>query len=307
MRLSRLMVKSLCLSIVLGAASAHLAAERHTPLGMSSEPIVEAGSVEIPPGLAGFSLSGPMVQGGLLLGKASPGDQVYSDSTEVLVDADGNFVIGLDRDEPLQKKLVVVRNELRHTLALDIARRTYEIQRIEGVAQKYVSPAPEQVARSRSDVQRVVEARARLDTRLDFASDFIWPVVGPISGVFGSQRGYNGVPKRPHYGVDIARETGTPVIAPAAGVVTMAEDLYYSGLTIILDHGHGLSSSFLHLSSMAVEVGDVVEKGETLGEVGATGRVTGPHLDWRMNWTGGSGNVRIDPALLVPPMPGSDQ
>ena len=163
-------------------------------------------------------------------------------------------------------------------------------------------PDPEQIARSRRDVQRVVAARARLDDRSDFQTSFIWPVVGPISGVFGSQRVYNGVPKRPHYGVDIARETGAKIVAPAAGIITMAEDLYYSGLTIILDHGQGLSSSFLHLSQMTVDVGDTVEQGDVIGEVGATGRVTGPHLDWRMNWTGGKGNIRVDPALLVPPM-----
>ena len=125
-------------------------------------------------------------------------------------------------------------------------------------------------------------------------------MVGPISGVYGSQRYYNGVPGSPHYGVDIALPTGTPVHAPASGIVTLAEeDLFYSGGTIILDHGYRLSSSFLHLSRISVSVGDEISQGDVLGEIGSSGRATGPHLDWRMSWR----NERVDPQLLVPPMP----
>ncbi|MBT8149288.1 MAG: M23 family metallopeptidase, partial [Pseudomonadales bacterium] len=121
--------------------------------------------------------------------------------------------------------------------------------------------------------------------------------------VFGSQRVYNGEPRRPHYGVDVARPTGTPVVAPAAGLVTLAEpDLYFSGGTLIIDHGHGLSSTFLHLHKLLVNVGDLIAQGDVVAEIGATGRVTGAHLDWRMNWTGAGRNVRLDPQLLVPPM-----
>ena len=287
-------LSALCLLAPANAAE-ESASEKQEP--------VEAGSYRMPSELEDVSLSGPLVQGGLLLGRVRSGDQVYLGDKELFVDPAGNFVIGLDRDASLVLPISIEREGTWHRLSLGVAERIYNIQKIEGVAQKYVSPDPAQVARSRNDVKRVVAARARVDERSDFLAPFVWPVVGPISGVFGSQRVYNGVPKRPHYGVDIARETGTEIVAPAAGVVTMAEDLYYSGLTIILDHGHGLSSSFLHLSKMSVSVGDVVNQGEIIGEVGATGRVTGPHLDWRMNWTGGQGNVRIDPALLVPPMP----
>ncbi|MGY0583956.1 MAG: M23 family metallopeptidase, partial [Paraglaciecola chathamensis] len=131
----------------------------------------------------------------------------------------------------------------------------------------------------------------------DFSQDFIWPAQGPISGVYGSQRVLNGQPKRPHYGVDVAAPTGTPVYAPADGVVTLfVPDMYYSGGTMIIDHGLGVSSTFLHLSKGLVQVGDNVKQGQLVAEIGATGRVTGAHLDWRMNWM----NVRIDPALLVP-------
>ena len=120
--------------------------------------------------------------------------------------------------------------------------------------------------------------------------------MGPISGVYGSQRVYNGVPGTPHYGIDVAVPTGTAIVAPASGQIIMVHDnMFYSGGTIMLDHGHGVSSSFLHLSKTSVEVGDWVEQGDPIGEVGATGRVTGPHLDWRMNW----GDSRIDPELLL--------
>jgi murein DD-endopeptidase MepM/ murein hydrolase activator NlpD len=129
---------------------------------------------------------------------------------------------------------------------------------------------------------------------------FVWPAQGPISGVYGSQRFYNGEPRNPHYGVDVAVPKGTPVHAPAAGVVTLAEpDLYFSGGTVILDHGYRLSSTFLHMSEVSVQVGDELQAGDLIGAVGSTGRATGPHLDWRMNWR----QQRIDPQLLAPPMP----
>ena len=136
--------------------------------------------------------------------------------------------------------------------------------------------------------------------RLDFAGEFQWPLIGPITGVFGSQRVYNGVPKRPHYGVDVAAPVGTPVSTPAPGTVTLAHaDMFYSGGTLIIDHGYGVSSTLMHLSKVLVAVGDEVVPGDIVAEVGAAGRATGPHLDWRMNWL----NVRIDPQLLVSPMP----
>ena len=141
---------------------------------------------------------------------------------------------------------------------------------------------------------------ARPDLLQAALAGFVWPAEGPISGVYGSQRFYNGEPRRPHFGVDVAVPTGTIVRAPAAGVVTLAEpDLYFSGGTVILDHGYRLSSSFLHMSEVAVQVGDELQPGDIIGAVGSTGRATGPHLDWRMNWR----EQRIDPQLLAPPMP----
>ena len=156
------------------------------------------------------------------------------------------------------------------------------------------------MARIHREIALVKKARAIDSPRRDFESEFIWPVTGPISGVYGSQRILNGQPRQPHYGIDIAVPTGTPVVAPAGGVVVLAEaDLYFSGGTLMLDHGHGLMSAFLHLDSIDVTLGQEVEQGEVIAKVGATGRVTGAHLDWRVNWF----EERVDAGLLVPPMP----
>lgn len=146
----------------------------------------------------------------------------------------------------------------------------------------------------------VGKARRRSEDRQDFLNTYRWPLIGPITGVFGSQRVYNGTPGRPHYGVDVARPVGATVIAPNSGVVTLVHnDMFYSGGTLIIDHGQGISSTFIHLSKILVAPGQEVETGQPIAEVGATGRATGPHLDWRMNWHG----QRLDPALLVGPMP----
>jgi murein DD-endopeptidase MepM/ murein hydrolase activator NlpD len=163
-----------------------------------------------------------------------------------------------------------------------------------------VTPQKIDYARIKKENAAVAGARRRDDPRTDFLSGWIWPVEGPISGVYGSQRILNGKPRRPHFGVDIAMPVGTPVRAPADGIVTLAyEDMFYSGTTVIVDHGHKLSSSFLHLSKALVKTGDRVSKGDIIAEVGKSGRVTGAHLDWRMNLR----SARIDPQLLVGPMP----
>ena len=162
-----------------------------------------------------------------------------------------------------------------------------------------VNPPPHIAERIAREQKRVEAARLRDDARQDYRFGFVWPLRGRISGVYGSQRILNGTPKNPHYGVDVAAATGTPIAAPAGGVVTFADpDLYLTGGTVILDHGHGLSSVFVHLSRLDVEVGDRIEQGDVLGRVGATGRASGPHLHWGMNWF----DVRIDPQLIVGPM-----
>lgn len=245
-------------------------------------------------------LTGDFKQGGLLWGEVNPDTSIVFNDRSVPVLPDGSFVIGLGRDATPGQTLSV--DSL--TCPVTISTREYRISRVEGVPQRTVTPPPEQLERIRRERAMVRVAKAKRIEQVEFLhavrDGLAWPAMGRISGVYGSQRFYNGTPGNPHYGVDIARPTGHPVLSPGPGVVTLAEsDLFYSGGTVILDHGYGLSSSFLHMSRIDVEVGDVIETGDQLGAIGATGRATGPHLDWRMSWF----DQRVDPQLLVPPMP----
>ncbi len=246
-------------------------------------------------------IKGEATQGSVLFGETSPGARITLDGVVVPVSEHGRFVLGFDRDAASEATLEATLadgSKLRQTLK--ISPRQYQVQRIDGLPPAQVTPPPEVSSRINDDNAQIRTARAVRDLRDDFAQGFIWPAQGPISGVYGSQRVLNGEPRRPHYGVDVAAPTGTPVVAPAAGVVTLAHpDMYYSGGTLIIDHGHGLSSTFLHLSRLDVEVGQRVAQGDPIAAIGATGRVTGPHLDWRMNW----GKARVDPELLVPCRP----
>ena len=243
-----------------------------------------------------LELRGPMRQGAVVVGRVEPGTPVTLDGRRIQVSPDGLFVFGFDRDSPL-KHVLQAGGESRE---LRIEKRSYDIQKVTGIAQQIMEPSAEDLERIAREQQLVNAARARNDERTDFAAPFHWPITGRISGVYGSQRWYNGVPSRPHFGVDVAAPVGAEVRAPAAGIVTLAEpDLFYSGGTVIIDHGHRLSSTFLHLSKVLVTVGQRVEPGDLIARVGATGRATGPHLDWRMNWR----DARVDPQLLAPPMP----
>ena len=249
----------------------------------------------------GLTLEGDFVQGGLVFGRAAPGAEVALDGRPLRLDPEGRFVFGFHRDAPAEAVLSVRSPEgLTEERRLAIESRDYKVQRIDGLPPKMVTPPESVLARIKADADKVRAARAEDLPRGDFLGGFIWPAHGRISGVYGSQRILNGEPRQPHYGIDVAAPTGAPVWAPAGGVVTLAEDdLYYTGGTVIVDHGHGLSSTFLHLETVAVKVGDEVRQGDSLGTVGATGRATGPHLDWRMNWF----EARVDPQLLVGPMP----
>lgn len=247
--------------------------------------------------LFALELEGEAVQGGLIFGKTQPGAHVYLDETEVMVAPDGRFVIGFGRDETGQRVLRVDESaDVTETVDLPITLREYKIERVDGLPPKTVTPDPEAAERIRQEQEMVVAARSRRGNEAEYESGFAWPASGRISGVYGSQRVLNGEPRRPHFGLDIAAPTGSPVYAPADGVVTMAHpDMYFSGGTLILDHGQGLSSSFLHLSKILVEAGTSVKKGDLIAEIGSTGRASGPHLDWRMNWL----DRRVDPQLLV--------
>jgi murein DD-endopeptidase MepM/ murein hydrolase activator NlpD len=249
---------------------------------------------------AGLVLQGRLEQGGLVQGRAEPGAEVRVDGRRLRVSDAGVFLIGFGRDAPPKVRLAVIHPDgTREERDLAVTRREYRIQRIDGLPPAKVTPREKDLARIRAEAARVKAVRSHDDARTDFLTGFLWPARGRISGVYGSQRILNGQPRRPHFGVDVAAPVGTAVRAPADGVITLAEpDLYFSGGTVILDHGHGLSSSFLHLSAIHVKEGQRVRQGGLIGEIGATGRVTGPHLDWRMNLF----DARIDPQRLVDPM-----
>lgn len=248
-----------------------------------------------------LKLDGPLQQGGLVKGQAEPGAQVLFDGQEIRISKEGVFLIGFGRDAKPESTLKIILPDGSHEIRkLKIAQRQYRIQRINGLPSRKVTPRSEDLARIHKEAAKVRKAREIDAPRTDFLNGFIWPVQGPISGVYGSQRILNGQPRRPHYGVDIVAPAGTLVRAPADGVVTLADPhMFLSGGTLILDHGYGLSSAFLHLRRILVKRGERVLQGDPIAEVGATGRVTGAHLDWRINLF----QTRLDPQLLVAPMP----
>ncbi len=244
-----------------------------------------------------FTIDGQWREGELLIGQTEPNVKVWFKEKPIKVGDDGLFIIGLNRDEAKQVTIEVVTGAGNTiTGVFNVENRDYKIQKVEGIASNIMQPSQEDLARARSESRAIGKAKRVISDRRDFLNDFIIPVEGPTTGVYGSQRYYNGKLGRPHYGWDIAAPTGTDVKAPNSGTVIFAQpDTFYSGGLIIMDHGFHLSSSFLHLDDIYVKVGDDVKKGDVIGAVGATGRVTGPHLDWRMNW----GKRRIDPQVLI--------
>lgn len=250
---------------------------------------------------ADLTLKGDFVQGGLVLGSVPPGATVVFDDIPTRVSDNGRFLIGFSRDAAPNSKLTVTYADGRKVERnLSVERRTYRVQRIDGLPRKMVTPPKSVYARIRKENAAIAQARANDMARALFESGWQWPAKGRISGVYGSQRILNGKPRQPHYGIDIAAPVGTPVVTPADAVVTLVHhDMYYTGGTIILDHGHGLTSAMLHMHTIVVKPGDKLRKGDPIGTVGKSGRATGPHLDWRINLF----KARLDPALLVPPMP----
>ncbi len=244
-----------------------------------------------------LEVHGEWQQGAVIIGKVEPGTQVSFSSHKLSLTDDGHFVIGLGRDAPAQVSITTIYKGKSEQHQFSVRARSYDIQKVEGVPQATVEPNPEQEARIKREAELVSNAR-KVDLPLtSFLQKFEWPLVGPISGVYGSQRVYNGIPKTPHYGLDIAMPVGTPVKAPVGGVVTLVHpDMFLSGGTLIIDHGHGLSSTFIHLSKILVKEGDKISQGQEIALVGKTGRASGPHLHWAMNWF----EERVDPELMVP-------
>lgn len=248
-----------------------------------------------------LELEGPTVQGALVTGRVAPGASVSVDGRQVRVSDQGRFVFGLGRDHGAETVLEVVRPDgTRERHRFEVASRSWDIERIDGLPSAKVSPPAETLARIRREAALISAARAQDTPAQDFLSGLDWPVSGRISGRYGNQRILNGEPRRPHLGVDIAAPEGTPVRASAPGRVVLAErDLFYTGGTVVIDHGHGITSIYSHLASLAVASGDEVSRGAPVGTVGSTGRSTGPHLDWRINWF----DERLDPELIAGPPP----
>ena len=240
-------------------------------------------------------------QGQLVVGQTSPGARIQYQRRQIQADASGRFAFGVGRDETRRIEMEVRHpNGALEIVEIDILPRDWPTEIVNGVPEKTVNPPPEIAARIAREQAAVAKARDRNDARSDFAQGFRWPVTGRVTGRFGRQRIYNGTPASPHSGTDVAAPAGTKLLAPAAGVVTFADaGLYLTGGTVLLDHGQGVSSAFLHLRKIGVKVGERVEQGQELGEVGATGRATGPHMHWGLNWF----DVRLDPELVAPPMP----
>jgi len=244
----------------------------------------------------GITLNGTLTQGSLIRGQVAPDAVVTLDGETLSLNSEGKFVFGFPRDAGLSHKLKVeLADGTSSVREITLTKREYNIQRIDGLDSKMVTPPKAVLERIRQDNVNVAKARSKVTDADALFTRFEWPAKGPITGVYGSQRVLNGVPKWPHFGVDVGGPTGSPVTAPVQGTVTLAEDLYYSGNTLILDHGMGVFSTFLHLDSITVKVGDTVAQGEQIGTIGATGRATGPHLDWRINL----GKMRLDPQTVV--------
>lgn len=246
-----------------------------------------------------ISFTGNFTQGGLVLGNTLPGSKIKLSGSDVAVTKDGEFIIGFGRDAGPHAKLEIISNGGGQTRMLEITAREYDIQKIDGLPARKVTPKPEDIARIKNDNQKIGKVRTTINQLTDYLSGFEWPVSGPISGVYGSQRILNGNPRNPHNGVDIAAPKGSVIKSPANGIVALVhQDMFYTGKTMMINHGLGLSTVYAHMDSISVREGEVVKKGTPIGTVGATGRVTGPHLHWGMTWK----STHLDPQLVVPPM-----
>ena len=244
-----------------------------------------------------IEFEGKFIQGHFILGKTNPGAKIQIDKKSVRVSKDGFFAFGLGRDRKNDVVITETLNGVKNQFVKKVLKREYKIQRIDGLPEKKVTPPKEVYDRIRKENKLIGKARA-VDTDLIYFKDkFITPVDNAIiTGVYGSQRILNGKPRWPHYGLDYAQKTGTPIKAMLSGVVTLAEkDLYYTGATLIFDHGHGISTLYMHMNEIFVEMGQEVKKGDIIGTVGKSGRATGPHLDVRLNWF----DVKLDPGSVL--------
>ena len=243
-----------------------------------------------------IEFKGKFLQGHFIVGITNPSTKIIIDKKEVKVSKDGFFAFGIDRDRKFDLTITKIQDGKKEKIVKKVLKRKYNIQRIDGLEESKVTPPESVYKRIKEENNKIGKARAINSDLPFFKNQFIMPVKGIISGVYGSQRILNGKPKWPHYGIDIAAKKGTMIKSSGSGTVTMAEDdLYYTGGTIIMDHGHGISTIYSHLESVMVSVGDKINQGDIIGTVGSTGRSTGPHLDFRVNWF----QTRLDPMSVI--------
>jgi murein DD-endopeptidase MepM/ murein hydrolase activator NlpD len=241
-------------------------------------------------------IRGEAVQGDMVIYRTQPGTEVFQDGEAVAVSAQGYFAIGFHHSDVAPRTILLRKNGQTKTVSLTPQARVYEIERIDGLARQMVTPDKALMDRIAKDRQDVRDARAKFHIREDvFIHGIDWPVTGRITGIYGSRRILNGEERQPHYGIDIAVPTGTAIVASADGIIRLAHDLYFTGGTIIIDHGFGLNTTYSHLSEIRVRPDQNVKRGEVIGTAGSTGRSTGPHLDWRVNL----GTKRLDPERVA--------
>jgi len=243
------------------------------------------------------TFDGKFIQGSFILGKTEPGSEVFIDKKKVKVTSDGFFVFGLERDRKYDVVITLNKDGNKQKIVKKVQKRKYNIQRIDGLEEKKVTPPEEVYERIKRENKWIGEARATDSNLTFFLKKFLVPVENAIiSGVYGSQRILNGKPKWPHYGLDFAADEGTKIKAMLDGMVTLAEpDLFYTGGTLIFDHGHGISTLYMHMEKILVKKGQKIKQGDIIGTVGSTGRATGAHLDVRLNWF----HIRLDPATVL--------
>ena len=247
--------------------------------------------------LHSIELKGEFYQGNLIIGKTEPGSKIYIDEKKIKISKEGYFAFGLSKDRQNDVIIRVVNQNKIEEIVKKVYKKKYKIQKIDGLPQKQVTPPKEVYERIKNENKLISEARLINSDYIYFVDKFDLPIQNSIiTGVYGSQRILNGIPKSPHYGLDFSAKEGTPVKAMLDGVVTLSEkDMYYTGGTIIFDHGHGISTLYMHLKNVNVSKGQKIKKGEIIGSVGKTGRSTGAHLDIRLNWYG----IKLDPASVL--------
>jgi murein DD-endopeptidase MepM/ murein hydrolase activator NlpD len=247
--------------------------------------------------LYAFELNGKFYQGNLIVGKTESQAKVFVDEKRVKVSKQGFFVFGLSKDRKNDVSINVIKNNITETQIKKVYKKKYKIQRIDSLPKKQVTPPKEFYERIKNDNKLITKARSTDSDLNYFANKFKLPLKNSIiTGVYGSQRILNGIPKSPHYGLDFAADEGTKIKAMLDGIVTLSEkDLYYTGGTVIFDHGHGVSTLYMHMKDIYVKKGEHIKQGDIIGSVGKTGRSTGAHLDVRLNWFG----VKLDPASVL--------